>query len=231
MTQHTSPRFLPGHLAAQSIKTNHPDKTIVWPNLFYSGQQPHLRYITHSVRGRLSGPLGVYHDLSILKSWYLKRLGEMPFELPDAEDMHRISLETLLWREAECDIGLTDTIAVNFRARPLFFSFNHPTRWLLIELVKGLTELAGLGKIDPDPEAFPEFLDKVIPPSTWFETAGWSCKGRHVEISDHVHCRPGPGRAYSAAELRDVSFSCYDHYRSELADPANLRLTPNYALA
>ena len=48
--QRTSPNFKPQHLTTDKLRSVYGDKVITWPNIFYLGQQPYLRYLTHAKR-------------------------------------------------------------------------------------------------------------------------------------------------------------------------------------
>lgn len=75
IAQATSDSFQPAHLSSRFLKEQFGPRVLVWPNVFYSGQTPYLRYITHTKAGRITGPLDVYHDLRILNEWYISRMG------------------------------------------------------------------------------------------------------------------------------------------------------------
>ena len=157
------------HVASASIKAHFPEKTIIWPNLFYAGQQPYLCYVTHQItKARLLGPMGEYHDLRILRDWYRDRRDETPFNLPDAGQIAQTSLEELGRREAPCDVKISDLIDAEKSTRRLFFTFNHPSRWLFIALVERMmarTNLKGnLSKVPPR-----EPLAQIVVPSIWHQ--------------------------------------------------------------
>ncbi len=167
--QATMPTIRVPHVVSANIKAHFPEKTIIWPNLFYAGQQPYLCYVTHQItKARLMGPMGEYHDLRILRDWYRDRRGETPFNLPDAGQIAQTSLEELRRREAACDVKISDLIDAEKSTRRLFFTFNHPSQWLLIALVEHMMARTNLkGKLSKLPPREP--LAQIVVPSIWHQ--------------------------------------------------------------
>ena len=76
--------FQPAHLSSSSLKQRYRDKVVIWPNIFYMGQQPYLRYFTKPGVGRLMGPMEALHDIRLYHSW--KTTGQVKPEAPDIND-------------------------------------------------------------------------------------------------------------------------------------------------
>ena len=232
LVQLTARTFPHAHLRSSAVVRRYPGKAAVWPNLFYSGQQPFLRYLTHRTAGRISGPLDVYHDLRIFRDWRAERLGVSSTEPDDGEfarAVHEVSLAALRDREALCDAGVSDLIADGYLRRRLFFTFNHPTIWLMEQLATRLAEHLGLGP--PAGSAMAgEMLDAIVAPSAAFEGSNdMTCRGVETELVSDGVVRSGARREFSPQSLRAASFDCYDHV-ARTHDLSGVRLTPNYGL-
>jgi hypothetical protein len=203
IAQFTDDAFKPSHLRSSVLRES--GKAIIWPNIFFSGQQPFLRYVTSPTYGRLNGPLDVYHDVRIMTHWHMERFGtplfNESFDASFAERVANQSLEELARRESNCDVSVAEKINSMWRDERLFFTFNHPT----ISLLKHVAELVfreiglphSLGGIQ-----YREPLDKIIPPSIFDES-----------IIDDAPRFQGVGRLgggirqpYSSKSLLEVSF-------------------------
>lgn len=232
LAQNTADSFHLPHLRSTAIKSAYPD-TLIWPNVFYSGQQPFLRYFTHADQGRLMGPLEALHDLRLFARWARDRgvLQSDPIdEAAFAEQVRDMSLLQLQQKEANCDVTITDFITAHRETARLFFTFNHPTRLVLSELANRLTTRLGLEvDIPPGPEA----LNRYIVPSLWpGETAkavdeSYRGDGYALEDNGTVRRLPGPARTYGATELEQAFYEVYDH-NPAFRDIARLRFTPNF---
>lgn len=230
VTQVTQDAFLPAHVTSSNIRSLHGNKVLVWPNLFYLGQQPWLRYVTHASFGRILGPLDTYHDLRILGEWYQTRTGHNPLPelLPD--EVARKSLAELRLREASCDLIVSDLIEAEAARRQLFFTFNHPSAWLLHRLVLRICQQAGLLYRPFDvPEQEP--LARIIPPSLWHShDSSFRLQGIRPDPTKPGISLPGPPESMDATQLREWSFNCYDLQEEALKDLASLRLTPQLSM-
>lgn len=225
LTQQTAATFKPSHLVSAGIRAAFADKTRVWPNIFYAGQQPDLKYLTHASRGRIDGPLDIYHDCNVLRAWYQDRLRIDPVPpREDPETVHALSLAALAERERDCDVAVSDLIEVNRHDRRLFFTFNHPARWLLDQmaqrLAKGLRLTYNQGAAGAPGK---EPLGRIVPPAL-FDDNATQFQGLTI---DPASGKPvGPVCRYTPAELRAVAFNCYDRQREALSEVAQLRYTP-----
>ena len=231
LTQLTVDTFQPTHLASSNILSEFKDKTLVWPNIFYPGQQPYLKYFTHPKHGRLFGPLEALHDIRLHKSW--QDTGRVQPEAinwsdPDFEaEIREKGLKSLQAKEAECDVTISDFIASRPASDRLFFTFNHPSRLLLTELSRRLLKKLGLKADTPLPQG-PEPLARYQVPSTWTQP-GASYQGDKVDLSDpNAPTRlGGPPARYSAEELAAIFTAFYDA-NPIFKDMDGVRLTPNF---
>jgi len=224
VAQQTAESFSPMHLNSNVLKTT--GRAIIWPNIFFCGQQPYLKYITSS-KGRLLGPLDVYHDLRILELWHKDRFGCNLFsEVNDDEratNLAKRSLIELLDRERSCDISLSGKILAEWETERLFFTFNHPSRRLLFHAA---TQIAGKLNITAAPfdSEAREPLDKIIPPSVFDDQ-----REKDDAVFQGVDGFKGASKKrYSWQSLVEASFEAYDLQR-EIILGSTLRLTPSYA--
>ena len=231
LSQLTASVFRPAHLRSEELKKRHPEKTLIWPNLFFAGQQPYLRYLTHATRGRILGPIDATHDMRLLRAWFMDRAGISFREDIAAEGYEKAvadrSLNDLRQREASCDLGVTDLIEAEIMTRKLFFTFNHPSIWLLSRMAERiLARLEIPGSIDD--ASLKEPLGTFQPPSSLPRlNAPAPIQGVEVNLDTPGQIGVGPKRHYSPEELQQAAFACYDHIREHL-HPEALRLTPAY---
>lgn len=232
LTQLTAPSFDPVHLRTEVIKDTYPDKTRVWPNIFYAGQQPWLRYVTHPDRGRVVSALDVYHDLRLLEAWYLDRTGQNPLPpMPDLEAIHQRSLAALADRELSCDVRVCDLIDTHRHDRRLFFTFNHPTRWLLEAVAMRLAEVIGFEFAPVENDRRREPLGRIMPPSLLSDLLKEEALFQGIQRDENLAVLPGPDGLiqHDSAGLRAASFTLYDAQRDLLKDVSQLRFTPKFA--
>ncbi|WP_410254153.1 WcbI family polysaccharide biosynthesis putative acetyltransferase [Paracoccus aminovorans] len=207
LAQATADNFRPRHLASNTLRADYPRKVVVWPNIFYAGQQPFLRYLTHLETGRVAGPFDVYHDLRFLALWRAERgLGpaapNLDAEMRFARDVAQESLVALRTREADCDVGVADLVEESASERRCFYTFNHPAGWLLGSLATRLAARIDLPRLPPPPDGW-EPLGRIVPPGL-------------LLTREH-------------AALQAMAFRVYDAAAPLLADPKLLRTTPTFA--
>mgnify|MGYP001795630478 CR=1 FL=1 len=231
-TQYTVDAFKPAHLRSSRLKETRPEKTFVWPNIFYAGQQPDLCYITHVGTGRIKSPLDTYHDLDILSDWYALQDVPFPFEKTSHDVIHQQSLTKLRDREVEaCDVIVSDLIEEKYKSERLFFTFNHPSLSLLKAVASRLIEVSGLS-FKRSSKLMPEPLGRFVPRSIW-DTDKLHQRvfsGSKIDLADPNIALPGPPVKYSYKELVSLSHKCYEVQKSRLLDMEKLRFTPNYIM-
>jgi hypothetical protein len=232
------------------LRENFPSKKIiVWPNLFFNGDNPELTYITSHDGKRLSGPLTQYHNKYIFKGWIEGYTGEdLVLELPnlikrDAENIHasvQRSLEELVKRSSEADVNVCDKIQSLFGTVKLFHTFNHPCSLLLNELSRQVSALI----FENEPA-----LDLAELPN---EPLGAIQPGLHGAISEilgfsYPRNSSSTGVCYTYEEsnflvegrkeysLGELIMSFYNSYAHALGSPSQcdiqqFRFTPNYVV-
>lgn len=230
--QLTQDNFQPAHLATKNLKERFGDKVVVWPNIFYMGQQPYLRYFTHPQHGRLMGPLEALHDIRLYKSWAQTGRVDpsvLDYSNPDFIAAARAaSLSELQAKEALCDVKISDFLTAHEDSARLFYTFNHPSQFVLSEMIRRLLEQLGKTATGTVPPDTPEPLDRFQVPSVW-SARDAVFQGDKFSISDDGSVlRPGgPPQKYTREAICDAFQRAYDAddiYRSF----EGVRLTPNF---
>ena len=225
LAQRTSDDFPIPHLRSQTVRDSYGDRVVIWPNLFFAGQQPYLRYLTHTQFGRIHSPLGDYHDLRHLRAWFENRQGvDFLKRITEADyvtDYTNRSLADLHQREADCDVGIADLVTDYHAQQALFFTFNHPRIWLLGKL--GERILDKIGQAAPiKTDSMREPLNRIQPPNGLTDK---ELQGVTVTLEADEKIVMGGLRAYKGEELQRIVFECYDHVAPHMT-PDQLRLTP-----
>ncbi|ARE84863.1 hypothetical protein ROSMUCSMR3_03402 [Roseovarius mucosus] len=230
LAQNTNDNFPVPHLRSSVLRQSH-SNVLIWPNVFFSGQQPFIRYMTHiATASRLVGPIEALHDLRIFSRWlYSRGLIKQPWQ-PDESTFSRTvadrSIADLMTREADCDIMISDFIAEHARTERLFFTFNHPSRRVLNELCNRFMAHQNLAYL---PDGTAEYLDRYLVPSHWGNECLATYRGNDFTLGDEGTVTAlGTERLYSPDELQAAFFEVYDHnplYR----DMESIRLTPQFA--
>ena len=232
IAQKTNANFEPMHLNSHWLKDKFKEKVIIWPNIFFMGQQPYIRYITSS-QGRLKGPLDDYHDIRLLLDWLkFKKLidEEMNFSERSTKENILISLNTLKTKENDCDVIVSDVIEEHINKKVLFFSFNHPSSFLLKELFKRLIDKISQTQgqatnIDFSKMAFQkgEPLSTYIMPSAWpIDTIHKKYRGLNLDMTKET----SRFIDYDENTLRKAFFDYYNVHFFNSIDLETIRLTP-----
>lgn len=152
MAQRVSPDFRIEEVRSTNLRERLGEKCILWPNIYFDGYFPGLRYVYGSDSRKLIGPLGDYHFEQIFGCW-LQGLkpGTAAEQLtsPDGwawnlDDPAEASLGRLQHREADCHVGISDHIARNFTSRKLMYAMNHPRNSVLLEMLDRMLIYAGI---------------------------------------------------------------------------------------
>ena len=227
LTQLTNDNYPCPHVRSSKIKRRYSEKVFVWPNLFHSGQQPLLRYITNINNGRILGPLDAYHNINTFNQWRQNRRLEGLVVLPEFKVIEDCSTASLKSRELFCDVKMSDFITRHLTHQKLFFTFNHPTMFLLTELAKRCAKLL---KLEFNQSFLPtgEPLGSISPPSPFTDHDKQEYLGREIIFSNEGNILMGNPKTYNQEELLKKYFISYDQQINQLSDFTNLRFTPNY---
>lgn len=123
------------------LRENYGNKLVVIPNIYFNGFDPDLRRIYDASGKVIRGPLGDYScnmiHFSYVNGWsqdscaaLLKRNDILEW-YPDSVAK---SLAAQRARENSCDLRISDYIESMLQVKRLFYTFNHPTNDLLLEL-------------------------------------------------------------------------------------------------
>ena len=212
------------HVRSSWIRQRYPEKTVTWPNIFYLGQQPFLRYITHLDLGRLLGPLEAYHDLNIYQGWRRSRGLLVAESELTAEQVAFASIGTLREREKLCDVIVSDLIVNGEKSNRLFYTFNHPTKRLLAAVAARLCAAKEIPfKLEPD--EFNEPLARIVPPSI-LDSSEATYYGHEVLFEDKGIVRLGMKAHFGHADLVELLHKCYDVQSSFFVEETRIRFTP-----
>jgi hypothetical protein len=140
------------------------------------------------------------------------------------------SLAELQMREASLDVGIADIIEEHWRHRRLFFTFNHPTLYLLAELTSRLLKMVGIGQSDLSLEGASEPLALIVPPVLRREAdifgqsfADETVQGAALQVADG-NLVMGKRCAYDLAGLIAQFYLCYD---CQLVPGAEVKFSPS----
>jgi len=228
LAQATATEFKPTHLRSDLLRQTDARRVVVWPNVFFVGQHPYLRYLTHGQFGRVLGPMEATHDMRLVNAWFQSRKG-VAFNphLAEAGYEQRVydtSIRELRGREAHCDVIISDLIETHFETQRLFFTFNHPSLWLLTRLAERVLATVGEGQAI-DPADMKEPLNRFQPPWRFMDES--PLQGLVVDLSTEGKVTLGTPRAYTQANFEETAFACYDHLAAQMEVMA-LRITPAY---
>ena len=241
-TQPIDDAYSAGHLSTSRLKKSYADKVITWPNIFYSGQCPDLMTVTNSNGSVVKGPLETYQLAGVLSAWKQRQsvreaVTHLNNNLPQNEATltlgNTTSMQALIQRETSTDVKITDFIESQFSLQQLFFTFNHPTLTVLIELCERMLNHCDvdirkrvvaqfweepLGRLTyPMTTPIAEFLGVKFP----FTNA---CRGVSLDITNET-VNLGQTKLYSFEEFIAESFRAYD---AQLTKDSILRCTPQY---
>lgn len=149
ISQVISDDYRVNYISTNTLRKKYGSKLITIPNLFYSGYTPDLKYLRLKKAGTLQGPLGDYHSNIIHNSW------ENGLSINDAIQSYKDiniwrklysntaveSIENLKKREKMTDIIISDVIDNEKSDKQLFFTFNHPSKYLIEKLINRVLNL------------------------------------------------------------------------------------------
>jgi len=185
------------YVATNRIIENHGSKVIPWVNLYYRGYNPELQYWREFKGDARLNPLGDYHITTIINGVLegvtaeeiLHRLSDHDWNQEHYAGVADASMHELKQREALTPVSITDFIEEHKQNAKLFFTYNHPSRLLLLEYICRLLEYAGLGRLDKrKAQHLPEFLNAIELPinPAWygsFQSPGRYYKGRLKDVN------------------------------------------------
>jgi hypothetical protein len=230
------------HLTSNNLRQRYGSKLLTWPNLFFTGNCVGTVYITKNNGSRLTGPLAVYHNRFVYEAWqagipvsdasstvrqyYLK-------ETDSIRGSVQASLDEFERRDIDADIRIFDYLNSNWRRQKLFYTFNHPSSSLMIELTRRIAEAAKINvEIDIAEYFEPEPLNQYVPGVPAEADKVLDIEYRTVETSKGI----STDKVINGALKEEKSFYGWDEivkcfytsYDRQCDDSKAVRYTPNY---
>ena len=206
-------------------------KVISIVNLYFSGYTPDWFCPRIPGVGVLKGPMGDYHNRTILEAWCSGEAAEIACsKLTDKKHNQKYVLQIersfneLLDREKDVDVPITDAILSRYRKERLFFTFNHPSMVLIREYAERILGQAGISNKRSLRSLFKvkdrELLNQLIPlanPANGLP-AGQEVKHKGVDFvfdEDHI-VKTGRKKYYDSRAIVEKFYLIYEKYGDEL---------------
>lgn len=242
--QRVSEDYVVDYIRPSSLREIAPDRNLIWPNIYFDGYFPGVRYMYAGTGEKVTGPLSDYHFDQIEKSW---RSGAtideawqafMSDELPSetSSSPAESSIAMLRERESSCDITMSDFIEENFAVEKLFYSMNHPSNHLLFEALSRMlrhskTGLSLEGLSVKNLEGFPYTLNEIDLPILPAVAKKYKIKspdfsrihGRRLTLSEGSWKADDQATEYSGSEMIEAFYKVYDTLAGK-----NVHLTQGY---
>lgn len=206
-------------------------RVVIWPNIYFDGYFPGVRYVYSTKGGKVTGPLSDYHFLQIQKSY---QDGLTPTEAweafisPEPSDILPAdpvgdSITNLRQREQDSDFGMSDYIEANFARSKMFYSMNHPTDEVLQEALRRMVEVSGVDLKVPayDPAllaGYPYTLNEIDLPILPFVQKLYNTPsspldtivGRELVFDGTVYSAGSEQKSYTGPELVEAFYKVYE---------------------
>lgn len=212
------------------MKTSFGDRAFSWPNIYFDGYFPTISYMYAADGSKITGPLSDYHFKSIFASWAEGREPEDAWaELNEgrasglSSNPVEDSFTRLIARERQTELGISDYLISRFRYQSLFYSMNHPSNDVIVEMLRRM--MAAIDVEMPEPRAISEALktfgytlDSIRPVyfdyirdrymiRTPLETRAL---GKTLSQQDSLIKEGNEARYYSGKELVSAYYQVYD---------------------
>lgn len=206
------------------LKNMYGAKVLVWPNLYYTGYNPDLFYLRSISKTPVGGPLGDYHIKTIFNTWSkgesassaLRSLIDVDLNKELFKSVANDSMNDFINREAETDIDISGWLANNLFNTRCFFTFNHPTLYLLIEMARRIANKLNLLYANmPSTHAMNEPLGQYRLPvncyiSQHYKPTFDQIPFRGRVVTNYSNVSYGDFKDYQVADLVDAYFNVYD---------------------
>ena len=129
-----------GPLSTAALKAAHPDKTYVsFPSIYFNGYFPNLMYLRLPEGGTLPSILASYHDRRIVEAFIAGKSADEAVASLDESALDPVAaVERSIGNARKADeateIKVASLIADDFHQRRLFYTFNHPSNSLLLDV-------------------------------------------------------------------------------------------------
>lgn len=210
------------------LKQRYGDKVLSIVNLYFTGYTPDWFYIRLPERGPLRGPMGDYHNRTILRSWQQGEPEELAAQrLEDPEYNRRYlselesSFDQLKDRERMVDVKVSDVIETNFKKSRMFFTFNHPNMFLLRKYAERILKRAGVRRkrrwFPPhDRELLNQFIPLANPAMDLPLGNMTKHRGVAFEMNQNDLVTIGRRKEYSSHEIVNEFYRIYHYLGDEL---------------
>ena len=230
ISQFISKTYPCNFVRSESIKEKFGEKVILIPNLYYRGYNPDLRGIRLKGKGVLSGPLGDYHSQIFVDAWLrndspleaLQHYNSMTYWRDHYGDVASKSLEELKRRESDLDIKITNFIRRHQADKHLFYTYNHPSRVLLLRLVKRIAKRLGLEPNDTIADNNREPLGRLRAPIHPFtqHQLGLTFKGPDQYQGNDPDQPMSHFEYYSPEKMIEAFFKLYNQHAEDIGQYA-----------
>lgn len=218
-------------IQTNKLKLGYPNKVITILNLFYAGYTPDWMYVRIPGKGTLRGPMGDYHNSTIIDSWLEKRSVKQTSQLLFDKDYNYkrynqavlTSMNELSTREHDVDVNIVDFIKNNLTKTRLFYTFNHPCLSLLIEYAKRILENINV-EVDNEQKSvgMSEPLNQFIPPLNSGVEFDFPIiqefKGQEVTSINGNEVTTSGSKTYRPETIVELYFSIYSQNETIIRD-------------
>ncbi|MBW7470472.1 WcbI family polysaccharide biosynthesis putative acetyltransferase [Marinobacter sp. F4218] len=210
------------------LKERYGKKVLSIVNLYFTGYTPDWFYIRIPGKGPLKGPMGDYHNRTIFDAWQSgKSISEASSRILSEEYNQKYvsepshSLDLLREREEIVDVKITDVIDKYQTKKRLFFTFNHPSMFLIRRYAKRILAAANISeKWKFFPARDREALDQFVPlanPATGLPDGDFTTfKGVEYFFKDDFVAIRNKRKEYNASELVSCFYDIYETLDSTL---------------
>ncbi len=208
ITQPVTVFYRGGHFSTEKLQNAYPDKVKKILNLHFEGYFPDWCYLPIPPgRVRLKGPMGDYHNKTIIDGWVAKETTETiddkmhsyTYNKHHYEHSFDDSLKELKRREKNVDVKICDFIERHFLNERLFFTANHPVLLLLNEYSHRILKQFNV-ETDGSSTILKEPLDKVVIKINPISKSSFADPSQYCSN----------GKNYSTHELIDYFKELYD---------------------
>lgn len=205
------------------LESKYPEKIIRTVNLFYMGYHCEWMYLKDEKSNIITGPMSDYHSRTIWEGWKKNKSVEqvvtdincLQYNQSRYSNTMSSSLEELKKRELAADIKITDVLEAEQQNIQLFFTFNHPSKYLLIAYAKQILNHLGVDIAEGEVGTLKEPLDRIIIPNNILSGASQSqklIKGVSYEVSPQGESIfTTDTKFYSEIELVEAFFRVYEY--------------------
>lgn len=217
-------------------------RAVIWPNIYFDGYFPGVRYVYAQSGSKVTGPLSDYHFLQIQQSyrdgaspqdaWEAFISTDAPASLP--ADPIGDSIANLRHREQDVDVTMSDYIEANALRTKLFYSMNHPTDEVLQEALRRMVEFSGADLKVPAFDAqrlvgYPYTLNEIDLPILPFVQKLYDMPasgvetivGKELVFNGTTHGAGSEPKTYTGPELIKAFYKVYES--AEAADAVFLQ--------